>query len=554
MSTAFQPLSSAALFADLPRKKKRLDLLDRAPVPQVTAEDVQGKVGEALPYLSAEALQSATRPRSVIEPVRVGREALGTEAGQAASPMLDLTAETRPRIAGLPQAANAMQPLSADELYGGGANLPTLQAENAPLASQVTRGGPYVELVNEAQRSDNPQVRHAARRDALGSYADYVEPELPPEPTVTDHSGEKRSFLQNVGHHVKHGLRGALIGLAEGGLGGAAVGLVGGSASPKFTDTLQHNLIDEPRWKADVARIEGQAGKRLDRARDVAGITGRGLDGQLTEGAQNAATATRNSDRQAKEFTFSQERFNAQQKQHDEDRQRQASGQSLTRLGQFTRTAPHGTPIPKDIAEAAGLPSLAGQPIREDRQTGEKTITDKATGKVYTLKGGKIAPVVDPAGKPFSITPAPTKAPQVPWATHRARGFQSALKQRGFRSADQMVGNPEHEDYFQTLKAENEQSVAQYGAEARLSDEALHARAAKKYPRNVKAGSLISNEEADSYAAQEFQSGGRARPVTTPTKKADGARKVGDSVMMKGKQYRIAVIHPNGDYELEPMQ
>jgi hypothetical protein len=366
--------------------------------------------------------------------------------------------------------------------------------------------------------------------------------------TPTPHKGQH----VGLGERLLHGVKsfGKTLWLTRNPVDAVIAGGMG-VADPDSYHRMQRNAIDLPR-ALDEAGVEMKLQERnRDAAKDYGMLTGRSpFSDDLTPDAEHKRAQQRDWLSEANDRT-------AHRLNEVNDRATRALTDSaklnLERFDSFVKASPNGAKVPPELAKAAGIPAMAGQPIYKNEQTGEHYV--KGTdGTMYQFKGGIGTVVKDEHNSPIKgYTPPPPREPEKPWSYHRARGFEAALKARGWSDANQMVPNPAHEDHFQVLKAANEQSVNENGPGARLSDEALHARAEKKYPRNVRAGTLISNEEADSHAAGAYDSdraSGR-RPVTTPTKRADGARKVGDPVMLKGKRYKIAEIHPNGDYDLE---
>lgn len=207
-----------------------------------------------------------------------------------------------PRIGELPQeqplpvARHAVEPLSTDELYAGGANMPRISAEAAPQAVQspVTRRGPLPETIQAGQQSDNPMVQRSATGAALGAYAPYVQsgPAQQRLDASTEPDEPPRHGLWNK---TKHVLGGIGKGFMLGGLGGA----IAGGISPGTADRAVYRGIERPRLQAEADRERQLQQQQLGDVIRVGEQTGTDLSGQpnaVTRHrlATEAETASRN--------------------------------------------------------------------------------------------------------------------------------------------------------------------------------------------------------------------------------------------------------------------
>lgn len=231
---------------------------------------------------------------------------------------------------------------------------------------------------------------------------------IPTEPKIADHSNEKRGFWDGVGHHLKHGLRGAVLGAAAGGMGGAFVGGIGGTISPKFTDTLQHNMIDEPKYQRNKAIATEDLANQEALIRGVGQRTGYDpTTGQETPEAKARRIQQENI---AEDNRHANESFKSEQ----DIRQRQLLRLEAEDREQVAAKAvelayKYKTPVDPNAVKGTSQESLAGKipPAPPRKMSDYKIEVDPVTGQmVYATTGeggaleGGIVPGVKVNPKP----------------------------------------------------------------------------------------------------------------------------------------------------------
>lgn len=203
----------------------------------------------------------------------------------------------------LPQARHTLTPLSSDELYAEGQNMPTLTAENAPPASPIYRGGPMPETIKVGVESPNPLIHREAAHDQLSAtYGDEIGGLLSPGPKMQawedaqanppDFYKPRAGFGNKLKHVLGSGLKAGLLAASRGPAEGAIGRLLGGGAagmiSPGTADKYAYEAVTEPRMLADAQNEQAMQQHRL------AGVTGvANLTGELPNNRPTAATMHR---------------------------------------------------------------------------------------------------------------------------------------------------------------------------------------------------------------------------------------------------------------------
>jgi hypothetical protein len=381
----------------------------------------------------------------------------------------------------------------------------TIEAEppNPTLTQRVNRQPNYPgDFMRESIRSGDPNVRRAALSDAgvPEQYQDLVNAGIP-RPSIPDHSQDPhRGVWGEIGHRLKHAGKAGLLGLATGAGPLAAIDAVIGAASPKFADRMEYNLITKPRWEHDNAMNQQNAEAQTQRIKRIADVSG--IDPVTGEPTPEAT-----------------ERYGRVQNIRSEmsDRVRRRAYESdkldVDRLDQFIKASQPGATVPREVAEAAGLPDLAGQPIYKTPQ-GEHYVRG-ADGTTYHLRGGAGSVVSDDQGRPIKqYVPPPPREPATPEYVYQGQAIGELLKEKGVTDPNALVDNPAFGDAMEQARRANADDVAQLGDVARMTEEQLARQVAKKVPRKVKAGSLLSDAEVKQRAAGIYRRGRSSGPTS----------------------------------------
>ncbi len=181
-------------------------------------------------------------------------------------------------------------------------------AENAPMRQAMPNA---VETgasgaMRQAQMSAPGPQGPGPQRGPLGQspidpqYRDLVNagharPERPDvNVRINPQTGQKeaihRGVLGQIGQHLKSMGQGALAGTAMAGPTGGILGAIVGGVSPQTGSDMMYRQFTVPRWEHDNAMDQGDAAHKLDRIKDVGGMTGIDpLTGQPTYAHEKAA-------------------------------------------------------------------------------------------------------------------------------------------------------------------------------------------------------------------------------------------------------------------------
>lgn len=296
-------------------------------------------------------------------PRRVNPLALAPDAPDAELP---IAASRVPELA-----AAAPSPVALETVRHAAAPPDTVEAEAAPL--RFERQAPVnvrQPVIDEGLASADPRILRTALE------AKY------------DHSGEERGLLGNIGHHLRHGGKAALLGLMSGGLPGALLGGVAGLISPKVADTMEINQIQMPRRMAENAAGEEIQFRRRQADRQDEAEQLRQLNFERQQRATEAQIANQATDNafQNERLNFEREKERRLQEEQARDNQRSidqqiferrqklasAGGEPVQLADLFTptaRTPNRGNVIPVKEGEAYRLPTPQQQDARKLAQT-----------------------------------------------------------------------------------------------------------------------------------------------------------------------------------------